>query len=138
VPFSELTAGEAVLRASVELARLTSCSKQGLLAAPALLSRLLTNSGFNPKESVRLNDVILSAPIDWRRIWTEGLDASSSHAVLLPVTLAVALAVETGDEADWEPRFERAAGVSAAADLSLLGLAHQLYLEILLRPHISQ
>lgn len=135
--FSDMSASEAVLRAAVELARLTQHSSQGLFAAPALLSRLLTQAGFNSKERIRLGDAVKASSIEWRRAWASNWSITGASAPLLPVTLAVAIAVEANDESDWEPRFERAAGVVAGAEMELLGLAHQVYLESLLRPHIS-
>ncbi|KRD39273.1 hypothetical protein ASE35_02595 [Lysobacter sp. Root916] len=135
--FSDLPAADVAIRVGIELARLTKSSPLGLFAAPALLFRVLEKAGFNPKEVVRLGDVVKASSIDWRQGWASGwLDAADS-ALLLPVTLAVAMAVDANDEVDWEPRYERASGVSPGASVELLGLARQVYLESLLQPHIS-
>lgn len=136
-PFGELGAAEAALRAGVELARLTKQSSLGLFAAPALLSKVLKGAGFEPNQRVALSAAIVGCPVEWRNDWARDLLSKGSISPLLPVTLAAASAAESNDERDWEPRFERATRISPTAEIELLGLSHQAYLESVLRPQIS-
>lgn len=135
--FRELSAPDAGVRMGTELARLTKHSSLGLFAALALLSRVLTQAEFDPKQRVTVGEAACGSSIEWRRTLASSLPISTGSALLFPVSLAIATAIDANDERDWEPRYERACGISPGASVELLGLAYQVYLESMLRSHIS-
>jgi hypothetical protein len=130
-PFPTFNAAEAAIRAGKELAELTTLPA-GPYGAPALLDLVLQKVPPGAGEPIAVNRAVTSCPAPWRRSWTSHL-IDWPHAPLLPVSFAAALAADSDDAADWEPRFQRLTGIPATTEMSTLDLGLQVFRERLLR-----
>lgn len=129
-PFSELPAVEAGMRAGMDLARLSTASKYGLFASPALINQVLGGSVADTATS--LKEVALSGSQEWRMKWSQGLLQKPELMSLLPISGAVCLALDSDEQPDWEPRYMRQLQIEASSAFSVRDAAVQLYLEQLL------
>lgn len=130
-PFSALTSPEAGMRAGKELAALAS-TPPGPANAPALLDLVLEKVPGGSTKSTSLSALATATPRAWRLSWLKDM-ASWPHATLTPISLAAAMAAESEDAADWEPRFLRASKLSASFEMSVLDAALQVHRERMLQ-----
>lgn len=130
IPFSDLPAVEAGMRAGIDLARLSTASKYGLFAAPALMNQVLGSPAAGVPTS--LKELALAGSREWRRKWSQGLLQKPELMSLLPISGAVCLALDSDEQPDWEPRYIRQVQIDASSVLSVRDAANQLYLEKLL------
>ncbi len=130
-PFSALAAPEAGMRAGKELAELAS-APPGPANAPALLDLVLEKVPGGSTKSTSLSALATATPRAWRLSWLKDM-ASWPHATLTPISLAAAIAAESEDAADWEPRFLRASKLSASFEMSVLDAALQVHRERMLQ-----
>jgi hypothetical protein len=130
-PFSGLTPAEAGMRAGKELAALVS-APPGPANAPALLDLILERVAGGSAKKISLNAVATATPRDWRR--SSLADVTSwPHATLTPISFAAAMAAESEDAPDWEPRFTRTCKVPVNIEMSVLDAALQVLRERMLR-----
>ena len=130
-PFRDVGPAAAAILAGVELAERAGHAL-GVASAPALLDMVLGASERGEMtEPVALASAATAPGIDWRRELPRGL-GTSPDAALVPMSLAMALAADSGDEEDWIPRFRRATSLDATSMITPMQLAHQVYLERLL------
>ena len=130
-PFRGIEPAAAAILAGVELAD-RGGKAIGAVSAPALLDMVLEpTSREGMTKPIALTSAATAPRIDWRRELPEGL-AASPDAALVPITLAMALAADSGDEEDWIPRFRRATSLDPTSTITPMHLARQVYLERLL------
>lgn len=127
-PFKDLDQSEAAIRAGAELAHKTSLPL-GLFAAPALIDKVIRQDRKGRLAKTSLSTAVSGIDVAWR---TSFKAAAENFGDLLPVTLALHLAAESGDADDWQPRFKRRTGFAATTTLGALDLALQVYREIIL------
>ena len=129
-PFGNFSPAEAAVRAGKELADLTKLPA-GPYSAPALLDLVLQKVPGGPQSMITLRQATMACAAPWRRSWCTDVEAAS-HGVLMPLSLAAAIAAESDDAPDWEPRFKRSALIPPDTQMSALDLALQMFRERLL------
>lgn len=131
VSFASLKPEEAAIRSGKELADLTS-SKIGWMTAPGMLDVVLKTGRANDVAPIPLAKAATAANVEWRRGWTNKVLESSEVGSILPLSLAMAIAADSNDATDWEPRFQRLTNIAPDIRIGVLNLATQLYNERLL------
>jgi hypothetical protein len=127
-PFSALPADAVPLIAAKELSDQTRLVA-GPYAAPALFDLLFTNAlGKKRKTAIKLSEAVTASPAAWRKQWV-GAVSGSAAAALCPISNALLFATESGDQPDWQPRFERELQVSPGIELMPLDISRQLLKE---------
>lgn len=129
-PFSALASPQAALVGALDLATLTTVSKLGPVAAPALLQRVIALARKSKGAPLRdLASVIDGlAREDLERL---PLITGKVPARLAPVMTALELALSIG-AGNWHARFKELTGMEASLTLEPEQLAAQLYREHLL------
>lgn len=136
VPFSEFQPAESGLRAGMDLASLTTASGVGLFAAPALLRRAL--GGAVSEVETNLKELAVCGSREWREKWSGGLLQKPEIMSLLPICGAACLAIDSDEQPDWEPRYQRQFQINASSPIGVVDAANQIYLEqLLLREVLS-
>lgn len=120
----------ACIIAGKELADLTETAP-GPPAVIAFLDRALRRSDTAP-ETVMVGDAINAVPESWRQSVAES-EWPEPFVVLTPITLGIRISLTAPANNEWFPAFRNAVGFSADATISPRALAHQVYLETLLR-----
>jgi hypothetical protein len=126
--FRTLKQGEASIVAGYELAGKTTLP-YGLFAAPALLDRVIRDDRNAGPQKASLYDAVEDTSASFQERFGP---ATELNGDLLPVSLALRLSSEAGEDDDWRPRFRRRVGVSADEKLGPHDLALQIYREILI------
>ena len=134
VAFRTTGQSEAAVLAGYELAAKTTLPL-GLFAAPALLDRVIREDRKGSPQMPPLSEAIGEVPKWFRQRFQT---AATVHAELLPVTLALALSGEGGEDEDWRPRFKRLAKLPADCKMSPHDLALQTYRETLFGRALSK
>ncbi len=129
-PFASLDIGEAAIIAGKELADLTR-STAGPYSAAALLDILLKKGRRKVRGGISLAEAVVQTPREWRGSWASTL-AGNNSASLCPLSLAASIAAESGDAADWRPRFQRETGIPDDVEVPPLDLGVQMLKERLL------
>lgn len=127
-PFKDLGQNEAAIRAGAELADKTSLPL-GLFAAPALIDKVVRQDRKGRLTKSSLGEAVTGIDAVWRARFRT---AAEGFGDLLPITLALHLAAESGDADDWQPSFKRRTRLAATTTMAALDLALQLYREIVL------
>lgn len=127
--FATLAPMQAALVGAVDLGDLTTTSRLGPVAAPAMLDRVIAMAGAPAHEGERLAAAVDGlAAGDSARL---NIAPDAVPARLAPVTAALALARQTGLGA-WHARFAERVGLDPIIAFTPPALAQQLYLEHLL------
>lgn len=129
--FSDLPLPEAALLSGKELADLTF-TEIGLSSAPGILDLLLQKGRKGNPKPLPLAEIVLATPLSTRADWTSELLAEAATASLTPLAFAAALAVDSNDDPDWRPRFQRLTAIDPNSSLLPLDAAIQFYREQLL------
>lgn len=106
-------------------------ARLGLFAAPALL-QLILERGRDKLQPLTIADIASGTELAFRKERFGSL-TSSDKIGLFPLSAALALAAEAGDEDDWKAAFRRKVGLDADRKFEPLQLAVQFYHETLLR-----
>lgn len=126
-PFAEMPAPEAGMRAGMDLVTLSTASRFGLFASPALINQVLGESV--SAQVTSLKELALSGAREWRSGWSQSLLESAELMSLLPISAAACLALDSDEQPDWEPRYLRQLQIEVASVISIREAANQLYLE---------
>ncbi|WP_313534370.1 GTPase-associated system all-helical protein GASH [Sphingomonas sp.] len=127
-PFRLMKQSEAAILAGYELAAKTTLPL-GLFAALALLDRVIREDRKGRPQKLALSDSIAEAPAV---LQTRFQAATALNGDLLPVSLALQLSGEVGEDEDWRPRFKRITRISADSKMGPHDLALQLYREVVI------
>ena len=127
--FSNFDHQQAALVGAVDLATLTTASKLGPIAAPAILERVI---GLSKKSRAQTSRTLLATieSFDPADLVALKLHTQLPHR-LTPVTTAIDLARTLGSGA-WHARFKTLTGIDATIEFEPLALSEQLYREHLL------
>ena len=121
---------QAALVGAVDLGDLTTVTRLGPVAAPAMLERVIAMGkrpkGSAPRDLTSAIDGLAREDLERLRVFPDEVPAR-----LAPVTAAVALAKTIGAGA-WHKRFLETTGLKATIAFEPAGLASQLYREHLL------
>lgn len=123
--FRSMKQSEAAILAGYELATKTTLPL-GLFAAPALLDRVIREDRKGRPQKPMLSEAVREVPEAFR---TRFQPAIALNGDLLPVSLALQLSGEVGEDEDWRPRFKRTTGLSADSKMGPHDLALQMYRE---------
>ena len=126
--FQTLKQGKASIVAGYELAGKTTFP-YGLFAAPALLDRVIRDGRKMPPQRAALSDAVAETSASFRESFGPPTELNGD---LLPLSLALRLSSEAGEDDDWRPRFKRRTGISADSKLGPHDLALQMYREIII------
>jgi GTPase-associated system helical domain len=127
-PFSAFRPAQAALIGGIELGELTTASKLGPVAAPAVLERVLRVA----KKDNKAQRVALMAAVDGLGAGLAELKPlSPKRPGICPVLAAIGKAREIGSGA-WGNAFQKATGLEPAIEFEPIELALQIYQEHLL------
>ena len=128
--FETLDVPQAVIVAAIDLGCLTTKSRVGPIAAPALLNKVISFA----KKLNGGSTVTLAAAIDGLKageLSSLVTPTQKASAAMTPIVAAIDLARTIGTGA-WHAKFEEASGFAATIEFEPLELAEQLYQEHLL------
>lgn len=126
--FRSMKQSEAAILAGYELATKTTLPL-GLFAGLALLDRVIREDRKGRPQKPTLSDAISEAPAALR---TRFQAVTGLNGDLLPISLALQLSGEVGDDEDWRPRFKRLTRISADSKMGPHDLALQMYREVVI------
>ncbi|MDR8402243.1 hypothetical protein NE850_38660 [Paraburkholderia sp. USG1] len=130
--YSEQTIADTVVRAAIELADICETRKAGPISAPSLLDMTIARGRkvADLKKLLTVKNIATATPLEWRRT-RDQVDTTSPYSRLTPALLALALATDSNDEADWAAQFSRKLALDIEAAISPIAMATQVFREVL-------